>query len=59
MLNLIVSALNLLLVSMLGYIAIRTTRGSDKGIYKSYIYLGLILFVDAIIIGFGFYFYLL
>lgn len=58
MLNLIVSGLSLLLVSILAYIAIRTTQGSDKDIYKNYIYFGLILFVDAIIIGFGFYFYL-
>lgn len=58
MVKLIVFAVSVFLISILGFITIRTTSGSDKEIYNGYISLALVLLVDVIIVGFGFYFYL-
>lgn len=58
MTNFIVFAVSIFAISILGYLAIKSTSVQDKGAYKNYISLALVLFVDVVIVGIGFYFFL-
>lgn len=57
MTNFIIFAISIIFVSILGYQTIKITDGQDSKIYKNYIYLGLVLFVDVGILALGAYYY--
>ncbi|CAM4338885.1 hypothetical protein [Jeotgalicoccus halotolerans] len=56
--NFIVFAISIIAISILGYLAVRSTTIQDEETYKNYIYLAGVLFLDVVIVGIGFYFYM-
>ena len=56
--NFIVFAINIIAISILGYLALRSTTRQGEETYKNYIYLSGVLFLDVVIVGIGFYFYM-
>lgn len=56
--NFIVFTISIIAISILGYLAVRSTAGQDEKTYKNYIYLAGMLFADVVIVGIGLYFYM-
>mgnify|MGYP001356561928 CR=1 FL=1 len=56
--NLILFAVSIIAISILGYLAVRSTARQEEKTYKNYIYLAVFLFADVVIVGVGFYFYM-
>lgn len=54
----IVFVASVIAVSILGFLAINSTRDNDERVYRNYIALGCILLVDVLIVGIGLYFYI-
>lgn len=56
--NFILFAVSIIVISLLGYLTVRSTAGQEEKTYKNYIYLAGVLFVDVVIVGIGFYIYM-
>lgn len=56
--NFIVFAISIIAISILGYLALRSTTRQGEETYKNYTYLAGVLFLDVVIVGIGFYFYM-
>lgn len=54
----ILFAVSIIAISILGYLAVRSTEAQEGKTYKNYIYLAGVLFADVVIIGIGFYIYM-
>lgn len=56
--NFIPYAVSIIAVSILGYLAVKSTIGQEEKTYKNYIHLVGLLFADVVIVGVGLYFYM-
>lgn len=54
----ILFAVSIIAISILGYLAVRSTAAQEGKTYKNYIYLAGVLFADVVIVGIGFYIYM-